>query len=235
MAQTELFISTPTTIQSDLSLVFPISFVILVACVKNNGVILESYCSFTPCVPPMHRILSLPSKYVPKLPTSYNHHSYRPCLRHYLTCLDCCEFPSPESYFLLNSQRTSFTNVSSLITLFKNTPWFPISDKVPYYPPPAYLSLTLFPINFLSLSLFWETLASLLGIVFCLKGSFTHCFLSLKNSSQESWRACFCTFFRAQLTYQKTIPEHLTLHLLHLHSLSYSTLFRTLFTTCHFI
>ena len=39
-------------------------------------------------VQPMHRmLLSFSSKYIPKLATSYNHHSYELCPRHYLICI----------------------------------------------------------------------------------------------------------------------------------------------------
>lgn len=65
MLQTQLFISTPATTQPDPSLVFSISLdnisIILIAHVKNHGVILELYLSFTPAFNPCkdHVVFSL--------------------------------------------------------------------------------------------------------------------------------------------------------------------------------
>ena len=85
------------------NLILPISVnsvsIILVPYAKSHGKILEScfflHLMFNQCT----KCCPFPQSTSPKLATSYNYHSYKPCPRHSLICLDYCEFPSPESVF----------------------------------------------------------------------------------------------------------------------------------------
>ena len=85
------------------NLILPISInsisIILVAYAKNHGKILES-CFF------LHRMFNqctkccpFPQSISPRLATSYNYHSYKPCPVQSLICLDYGGLPSPESVF----------------------------------------------------------------------------------------------------------------------------------------
>ena len=73
--------------------------IILVAYAKNHGKILEScfflHLMFNQCT----KCCPFPQSISPRLATSYNYHSYKPCPGHSLICLDYCGLPSPESVF----------------------------------------------------------------------------------------------------------------------------------------
>lgn len=85
------------------NLILPISVnsisIILVACAKNHGKILESYFFLHLMFNQCPKCCTFAQSISPKLASSCNYHSYKPCPRRSLICLDYCELPSPESVF----------------------------------------------------------------------------------------------------------------------------------------